>query len=123
MTKTKEDSEKFEIPEDLIEAIEVSSFERQLPRQGSPVIHKFLMNPEDENALKMAKEWIDAQKAIWPKVDDVVRRLHKIAPLNGEPYPEWHHQPWWGKLCMAWSDDLEQAIKEASVWCDKKENA
>ena len=122
MPVTKKDSEKFEIPEDLISAIEMSSFERQLPRQGSSAIHKFLMNPEDEVAMSNAKEWIETQKAIWPKVDEVVRRLHKVSPLSGQSFPEWHHQPWWTQLCMAWSDDLAAAVDAADKWCDRKEN-
>ena len=120
MTTTNENRITFEVPEDLIEAIEMSSFERQLPRQGSPVIHKFLMDPNNEDAETNAKEWIDGQKALWPKVDKVVMRLHEVAPVNA--MPEWHYQPWWIKLTLPWSDGLDDAISEADAWCDKREN-
>ena len=114
----------FEVPEDLVQAIELSSLERNLPRQGSSEIHKFLMDPDDEAAAKAAEEWVESQRGVWPEVDRVVRRLHEVAPVDGTmPFPEWHHQPWWTQLCMAWSDKLDEAVKNADMWCDNKENA
>ena len=121
MTTTNENRTTFEIPEDLINAIEMSSFERQLPRQGSPLIHKFLMDPDNDNAETDAKEWIGMQQLLWPNVDRVVARLHKVAPVDA--LPEWHHQPWWMMLTLPWSDELGQAIRDADSWCDKRENA
>jgi hypothetical protein len=85
MTTTNENCTTFEIPEDLIDAIEMSSFERQLPRQGSPLIHKFLMDPDNDNAETDAKEWIGMQQLLWPNVDRVVARLHKVAPVDALP--------------------------------------
>ena len=121
MTTTNENRTTFEIPEDLINAIEMSSFERQLPRQGSPIIHKFLMDPDNDNTETDAKEWIEMQQLLWPNVDRVVARLHKVAPVDA--LPEWHHQPWWMKLTLPWSDGLGAAINEADAWCDKREDA
>jgi hypothetical protein len=121
MPTSENDLKNFEIPEDLIEAIEMGSFERFMPRQGSPLIHKFLMDPEDEVAGKVATEWIEQQKKLWPEVDRVVIRLHEVAPV--EDMPEWHHQPWWMTLTLPWSDGLKEAIRDADSWCDKRENA
>ena len=121
MSTPENDLKHLEIPEDLIEAIEMGSFERQIPRQGSPVIHKFLINPDDEIAGEAATEWIDNQKTFWPEVDRVVQRLHEVAPVDA--LPEWHHQPWWMMLTLPWSDGLGQAIRDADSWCDKRENA
>jgi len=122
MPSTKEDNSKLEIPSDLIEAIEMSSFERQLPRQGCSEIHKFLMDPNNENAEERANKWIENQKALWPEVDRVVMRLHEVAPVD-TALPKWHHQPWWMMLTLPWSDGLDQAIRDADSWCDKRENA
>ena len=121
MPTSENDLKSFDVPEDLIEAIEMGSFERLIPRQGSPVIHKFLMNPDDEVAGEAATEWIEQQKAFWPEVDRVVHRLHEVAPVDA--LPEWHHQPWWMMLTLPWSDELGQAIRDADSWCDKRENA
>ena len=38
----------FSIPEDLVQAIEISSFERQLPKQGSSCVHRYLMKSDDQ---------------------------------------------------------------------------
>jgi len=121
MPTSENDLKSFDVPEDLIEAIEMGSFERLIPRQGSPVIHKFLMNPDDEVAGEAATKWIEQQKAFWPEVDRVVHRLHEVAPVDA--LPEWHHQPWWMMLTLPWSDELGQAIRDADSWCDKRENA
>jgi hypothetical protein len=113
----------FEVPEDLIQAIELSSFERNLPRQGAPQIHKFLMSAADDDAATAAEEWIENQRLVWPKVDEVVRRLHEVAPMGDKmPFPEWHHQPWWQQLCMPWSDKLDEAVQDANKWCDNRKN-
>ena len=120
MPTSENDLKHFEVPEDLVEAIEMGSFERLIPRQGSPVIHKFLMNPDDEVAEEAATEWIEQQKALWPEVDRVVMRLHEVAPVDA--MPEWHHQSWWMMLTLPWSDGLDQAIRDADSWCDKREN-
>ena len=120
MQSVEKENTQFEIPEDLIVAIEMSSFERQLPRQGAPVIHKFLMDPDNEDAKQGAENWIMEQQALWPEVDRVVSRLQEIAPVAS--LPEWHHQPWWMKLTMPWSNDLSAAVAEADAWCDKREN-
>jgi hypothetical protein len=115
---------KFEIPSDLIEAIEMSSFERQLPKQGCTAIHRFLIDPENKTAENDASEWIENQKGLWPEVDRVVRRLHEVAPMyGGMLFPEWHHQPWWVMLGLPWSNDLKEAIRGADLWCDKHEDA
>lgn len=109
---------KFEIPEDLIGAIEMSSFERQLPKQGCPAIHRFLMDPENEDHEKAASDWIENQKGIWPEVDRVVYRLHMVTPDKGDLAP-WLREPWWIMLGLPWSTDLEEAIKSADAWCDR----
>ena len=120
MPTSENDLKSFDVPEDLIEAIEMGSFERLIPRQGSPVIHKFLMNPDDEVAGEAAAEWVEQQKALWSEVDRVVMRLHEVAPVDA--MPEWHHQSWWMMLTLPWSDGLDQAIRDADSWCDKREN-
>jgi hypothetical protein len=109
----------FEIPEDLVKAIEMSSFERQLPKQGSRDVMRFLMDPKDPMAAKKAKKWIEDQKGVWQEVDDVVRRLHTVSPLDG-PTPAWSHHEWWLVLCMPWSQELAQAVRDANGWCDKQ---
>ena len=121
MPTSENDLKSFDVPEDLIEAIEMGSFERLIPRQGSPVIHKFLMNPDDEVAGEAATKWIEQQKAFWPEVDRVVHRLHEVAPVDA--LPEWHHQPWWMMLPLPWSDELGAAIRDAASGCAKRENA
>lgn len=121
MSTSENDLKSFEVPEDLIEAIEMGSFERLIPRQGSPIIHKFLMDPDDEVAGGAAMEWVEQQKALWPKVDQVVMRLHEVAPVDA--MPEWHHQSWWMTLTLPWSDGLDEAIRDANSWCNKRENA
>lgn len=110
---------KLEIPEDLIEAIEISSFERQLPKQGTKAIHRFLIDSSDEKAAKESEKWIEKQKSLWQKVDEVVIRCHKVSPV--ENIPEWLKEEWWITLCMPWSENLEDAIKSAHIWCDKKD--
>ena len=73
---------------------------------------------------KSAEEWIESQKAIWPKVDEVVIRLHEVAPVTDEGVmPKWANEEWWIALCLPWSDQLEEAVKSAHVWCDRRENA
>ncbi len=109
---------KLEIPEDLIEAIELSSFERQLPEQGIKAIHRFLIDSSDEKAAKESEEWIEKQKALWQKVDEAVIRCHEVAPVVS--VPEWLSEEWWITLCLPWSEQLEEAIKSAHAWCDKK---
>lgn len=115
---------KLEIPEDLVEAIEMGSLERMLPKQGSREVIRYLTNIEDKEAAKSAEKWIESQKAVWPKVDEVVIRLHEIAPVNEEDVmPVWSGEEWWITLCLPWSDQLEEAVKSAHVWCDRRENA
>ena len=109
----------FEIPEDLVNAIEMASFERQLPKQGSRDVMRYLMDPTDEAAAAKAKKWIESQKTIWQEVDHVVRRMHEVSPLNGLT-PEWSHHEWWLILCMPWSEHLTQAVRDANAWCDKQ---
>jgi hypothetical protein len=109
----------FEIPEDLVKAIEMGSFERQLPKQGDRDVMRYLMDPTDGAAAEKAKKWIEGQKGVWQEVDDVVRRLHQVSPLNG-PTPAWSHHEWWLVLCMPWSQDLTQAVRDANAWCDKQ---
>lgn len=121
MSNTKEDNNKLEIPSDLIEAIEMSSFERQLPRQGCKAIHRFLIDPDNEDAKKQANEWIENQKGLWPEVDRVVYRLHHITPGKNNHAP-WLREPWWMQLTLPWSDDLETAIKSADAWCDSHDD-
>jgi hypothetical protein len=121
MPSTKEDNSKLEIPNDLIEAIEMSSFERQLPRQGCGAIHKFLIDPENEEAEKQANDWIENQKGLWPEVDRVVHRLHMVAPAESDFAP-WLREGWWMQLTLPWSDDLKVAIESADAWCDSHDD-
>jgi cyclopropane fatty-acyl-phospholipid synthase-like methyltransferase len=111
----------LEIPEDLVEAIEMSTFERLLPTQGTKAIHRFLIDPKDSKAKKESTKWIETQKGLWPEVDRVVVRLHETAPVK--IHPEWARESWWMTLCMPWSQDLEAAIKDADIWCDRQNDA
>lgn len=111
----------FEVPEDLIEAIEMSSFERLLPTQGVKAVHRVLIDPKDSKAEKESDAWIETQKGIWPEVDRVVARLHEVAPVN--IHPEWVREPWWMTLCLPWSQDLQEAIDKADAWCEGRVNA
>tara|TARA_Y100001956_G_C4090159_1_gene172589 strand:+ start:508 stop:879 length:372 start_codon:yes stop_codon:yes gene_type:complete len=114
----------FKIPEDLVEAIEMSSLERMLPKQGNREVIRYLTDTKDKEAAKSAEKWVESQKAVWPKVDEVVIRLHKVAPMQEEDLaPAWTGEEWWIALCMPWSDNLEEAVKSAHVWCDRRENA
>lgn len=122
MPDTKEDNSKLEIPSDLIEAIEMSSFERQLPRQGCTAIHKFLIDPNNEDAEERANEWIENQKGLWPEVDRVVYRLHSLGVPEENNRPPWLREPWWMRLTLPWSDDLEASIKSADAWCDSRDD-
>lgn len=121
MTSTKEDNSKLEIPPDLIEAIELSSFERQLPRQGCSAIHKFLIDPDNKDAEEQANKWIENQKGLWPEVDRVVYRLHMVTPDKSDLAP-WLREEWWMQLTLPWSDNLEAAIKSADAWCDSRDD-
>ncbi len=115
---------KLEIPEDLVAAIEMSSLERFLPKQGNRDVIKYLIDVKDEKAALLAKKWIENQKGVWPKVDEVVIRLHKVAPMSeNDLAPAWTGEDWWVTLCMPWSDELEEAVGSAHVWCDRRENA
>ena len=67
----------FKIPEDLVEAIEMSSLERMLPKQGNREVIRYLTDTKDKEAAKSAEKWVESQKAVWPKVDEVVIRLQK----------------------------------------------
>ena len=107
----------FEIPEDLIEAIEMVSFERQLPKQGNRDVLRYLLDPKDEDTAKKAEEWVENQKAVWQEVDRVVRRLHQVAPVN-DLTPDWTQQEWWLILCMPWSEQLGEAVRSAERWWD-----
>lgn len=115
---------KLEIPEDLVAAIEMSSLERFLPKQGNRDVIRYLTDTEDKQAAVVAERWIENQKGVWPKVDEVVIRLHEVSPMNeGDLAPAWTGEDWWVILCMPWSDQLEEAVKSAHVWCDRRENA
>lgn len=105
----------FSIPEDLIQAIQISSFERQLPKQGDPCVHRYLMDSSNETLQKPVEEWIEYQKSLWPKVDEVVGRLHST---NNDSDHPWVYTSWWMSLCMPWSSDLNEAIRSAEEWCD-----
>ena len=111
----------LKIPEDLIEAIEMSTFERLLPTQGIKAVHRVLIDPEDSKAEKESKEWIETQKGLWPDVDRVVIRLHEVAPV--QVHPEWGRESWWMTLCMPWSQNLQEAIDNADSWCDRRNGA
>ena len=113
-----------EIPEDLVEAIEMSSLERMLPKQGNREVIRYLTDQNHKEAAKSAEEWIESQKALWPKVDEVVIRLHEVAPMEETDLaPAWTGEEWWVALCLPWSDKLEEAVQSAHVWCDRRENA
>jgi hypothetical protein len=122
MSSTKEDNSKLEIPSDLIEAIEMSSFERQLPRQGCTAIHKFLMDPNNEDAEDQANKWIENQKTLWPEVDRVVYRLQMIGVSAKDDLAPWLREAWWMQLNLPWSDNLGAAIELADVWCDLRDD-
>ena len=108
----------FSIPEDLMQAIEICSFERQLPKQGGRCIHRYLMDPDDKELQQEVQEWIETQKGLWPEVDAVVVKLHDtVSPSDKHEYP-WIFSDWWMVLCMPWSTELNEAIKSAHQWCD-----
>jgi hypothetical protein len=108
----------FSIPEDLIQAIQISSFERQLPKQGDSCVHRYLIDSSNETLQKPVEEWIEYQKSLWPKVDKIVRRLHSADDFkDGSDHP-WVYTSWWMSLCMPWSSDLSEAIRSAEEWCD-----
>jgi hypothetical protein len=109
----------FSIPEDLIQAIEIGSFERQLPKQGDSCVHRCLMDPEDKELQQEVEEWIEAQKGLWAEVNKVIIRLHDTAGSaeDGRDYP-WVFADWWMVLCMPWSSNLNEAIQSANQWCD-----
>ena len=48
----------FKIPEDLVEAIEMSSLERMLPKQGNREVIRYLTDTKDKEAAKLAEEWV-----------------------------------------------------------------
>lgn len=108
----------FSIPEDLIQAIEISSFERQLPKQGSSCVHRYLMKPDDKELQQEVEDWIENQKGLWPKVDEVTIRLHNTVVPDGKNEFPWIYTDWWMSLCMPWSSNLEEAIQSADQWCD-----
>lgn len=107
----------FSIPEDLIQAIEIGSFERQLPKQGGRCIHRYLMDPDDKELQKEVQEWIEVQQGLWPEVDATVMRLHTIGSNDRHEHP-WVFADWWMTLCMPWSSNLNEAIQSANQWCD-----
>ena len=106
----------FSIPEDLVQAIEISSFERQLPKQGSSCVHRYLMKSDDQELQQEVEDWIENQKGLWPKVDEVIIRLHETVGSDKD-FP-WIYADWWMSLCMPWSSNLEVAIQSAHQWCD-----
>jgi hypothetical protein len=106
----------FSIPEDLIQAIEISSFERQLPKQGDSCVHRYLMKSDDQKLQQEVEDWIENQKGLWPEVDVVIIRLHETVGPD-EDFP-WIYADWWMSLCMPWSSNLEVAIQSAHQWCD-----
>lgn len=107
----------FSIPEDLIQAIEICSFERQLPKQGGRCIHRYLMDPNDKELQKEVQEWIEVQQGLWPEVDAAVIRLHTTGSNDRHEHP-WVFTDWWMALCMPWSSNLNEAIQSANQWCD-----
>lgn len=107
----------FSIPEDLVQAIEISSFERQLPKQGDSCVHRYLMTPDDKELQQKVEDWIEIQKGLWPKVDEVIIKLHETVDIHSEEFP-WIYTDWWMSLCMPWSSNLEVAIQSAHQWCD-----
>ena len=48
----------FKIPEDLVEAIEMSSLERMLPKQGNREVIRYLTDTKDKEAAKSAEKWV-----------------------------------------------------------------
>ena len=112
----------FEVPEDLVTAIEMVSFERQLPKQGNRDVLRHLVDPTDEDTAKKVEQWIEDQKRVWQDVDRVVLRLHEVAPVT-ELTPNWAQQEWWLVLGMPWSEQLAEAVKSADQWCDRQEDA
>lgn len=111
------------IPESLLTALHAYLNDPKfLPPQGSPGLRAMVKIGGEP--LPSDFEWIDRQQQLIEEADKVLKALHQADPMptlqelvdGAAEYPSWVGKGWAETLILPWSQDLDNAIREAKLY-------